>query len=129
MIPGATINIKFEHPEDRKGFKIQDAPEGLENLGRSRLTSSRRSHHHAKREFLLEHRLDEHHVEVADDGAVDDHDLVALDDPCKQLRIVINFASVVGQRQSFIPQDPKAGGSNPARCWAFSSFFLFFLRM
>ena len=43
------------------------------------LTCPGGSHHHAEWDFFLEHGLDEHHVEVADDGAVDHHDLVALD--------------------------------------------------
>ncbi len=42
-------------------------------------TCSCGSHHHAEREFFLEDRLDEHHVQVADDGPVDDHYFVAFD--------------------------------------------------
>ena len=50
----------------------------------SSLTRSTGPHHHAERDLLLEHRLDEHHVQVADDGPVDHHDLVTLDDPCRE---------------------------------------------
>ncbi len=60
--------------------EIVGRPQQASHVGRIGPTAA---DHQRQGELLLQHRLDVHHVQVADQGPVDDHDLISLDDSCQ----------------------------------------------